>query len=194
QRHRGGGAVRGQGLQQRVGALVLRVHQEEQREKPPRLVLLFGGLSPGAAIAFLLTGPATNVVTFGLLTSLHSRRVAVVFGLTMAIMACGLGWLANLWSPGLTGVAGHGLDHAHGVSTVQLVSLAALAGLTLFSLVRKGPRELLAKVVPQHQHVHLDGEPCPEQPASACCPGEAPPPPASCCPEDPPPVETGCCD
>jgi hypothetical protein len=160
-------------------------------------VLLFSGLSPGAGIAFLLTGPATNIVTFGLLESLHSRRVAVVFGVVMALMACGLGWLANAWSPALDGVAGHGLDHHPGLSTLQLVSLGALTALTVFALVRKGPRVLLAKVVPQHHHVHLDGEPCPDQPSGGSVPDEAAAPSseASCCAEPKPPIATGgCCD
>ena len=34
------------------------------------------GLSAGAALAFLLAGPATNVTTFGVLASLHGRRLA----------------------------------------------------------------------------------------------------------------------
>ena len=159
-------------------------------------VLLFSGLSPGAGIAFLLTGPATNIVTFGLLESLHSRRVAVVFGVVMALMACGLGWLANAWSPALDGVAGHGLDHHTGLSALQLVSLGALTALTVFALVRKGPRVLLAKVVPQHHHVHLDGEPCPDQPSADCCPDETPAPSTEspCCAEPEPPVAPGCCD
>ncbi|HRV08115.1 MAG TPA: permease, partial [Acidobacteriota bacterium] len=44
-------------------------------------VLLSGGISPGAALALLLTGPATNITTFGILTQLHGRRTAVVFSL-----------------------------------------------------------------------------------------------------------------
>jgi len=168
-----------------AGLMGLPVYVCASGSTPIVAVLLFSGLSPGAGIAFLLTGPATNIVTFGLLESLHSRRVALVFGVMMALMACGLGWLANVWSPALSGVAGQGLDHAHGLSTLQLTSLAALTGLMLWSLVRKGPRVLLAKVVPQHQHVHLDGEPCPDQPTASCHGDEAPAPPVD---------KTSCCD
>jgi len=58
---------------------------------PIAAVLVAQGVSPGAALAFLLTGPATNVTTFGILTQLHGRKVAIAFALTMAIGAIGLG-------------------------------------------------------------------------------------------------------
>ncbi|MGB0588384.1 MAG: permease [Myxococcota bacterium] len=157
-------------------------------------MLLFSGLSPGAGIAFLLTGPATNIVTFGLLSSLHNRRTAIVFGVSMAVMACGLGWLANAWGPTLSGVAGEGMSHEHGFSLLQIICLVALTLLTFSALLRRGPRALIAKVVPEHQHVHLDGEPCSDQPVTSCC-AEPEPAPTSCCPTpEPEPPTKSCCD
>lgn len=50
-------------------------------------ILLAKGASPGAVIAFLLTGPATNVTTFGLLKTLHGRATALRFVVAMAILA-----------------------------------------------------------------------------------------------------------
>ena len=44
---------------------------------PLAAVLVAQGVSPGAAIAFLLTGPATNITTYGVLSSMHGRRIAV---------------------------------------------------------------------------------------------------------------------
>ena len=35
---------------------------------PLAAVLVFNGISPGAALAFLLTGPATNLTTFSMLS------------------------------------------------------------------------------------------------------------------------------
>ena len=43
----------------------------------------FRGSSPGAALAFLLTGPATNLTTVGVLSRLHGRAAAVAFGVAM---------------------------------------------------------------------------------------------------------------
>ncbi|RMH14999.1 MAG: hypothetical protein D6701_10560, partial [Gemmatimonadetes bacterium] len=62
--------------------------------------LMAGGLSPGAALAFLITGPATNATTFGVLAQLHGRRAALVFSLTIIGLSVGLGLLVN-------GVWGH---------------------------------------------------------------------------------------
>lgn len=58
---------------------------------PIAAVLVAQGVSPGAAIAFLLTGPATNVTTFGVLSQLHGRRTALLFATAMAAGAVLLG-------------------------------------------------------------------------------------------------------
>ncbi|MGA0869556.1 MAG: permease, partial [Planctomycetota bacterium] len=58
---------------------------------PLAAVLVAKGLSPGAAIAFLLTGPATNVTTFGVLSRLHDRRTAVAFATLMFLGASAAG-------------------------------------------------------------------------------------------------------
>jgi len=58
---------------------------------PIAAVLVAQGVSPGAAIAFLLTGPATNVTTFGVLSQLHGRRTALLFATAMATGAVILG-------------------------------------------------------------------------------------------------------
>ncbi len=55
--------------------------------------LLFAGASPGAALVFLLTGPATNIATMGVIREqLGNRSLAgyLVGVITMAIL-CGLG-------------------------------------------------------------------------------------------------------
>ena len=39
---------------------------------PLGAVLLHKGMSAGALVAFLMTGPATNISTFGVIRSLHS--------------------------------------------------------------------------------------------------------------------------
>ena len=57
-------------------------------------VLLVKGVSPGAALAFLLTGPATNITTFGVLSALHGRRAALLFGGAVVGLSVGLGLAA----------------------------------------------------------------------------------------------------
>ena len=102
-------------------------------------VLLFGGVSPGAALAFLLTGPATNVTTFGVLARLHGRFVALAFSLVMVTAAVGLGLVANWFFDHFIPLGADTLDD-HAGSTLQKVCLALLFLVLLASFVRRGPR------------------------------------------------------
>jgi hypothetical protein len=120
-------------------------------------VLLAKGVSPGAAIAFLLTGPATNLTTFGMLARLHGRRIAVLFSLTTACAAVLLGYAAHFALRGnaveLSGV------HEHGASLWHWTALALLAALYLTSLLRQGVRGFVGQVIAPHGHGAL-GDAC----------------------------------
>ncbi|MEM6937845.1 MAG: permease, partial [Pseudomonadota bacterium] len=112
---------------------------------PIAAVALQAGLSPGAAMAFLLAGPATNVTTFGILSRLHGRAFALKFGCAMAMAAMLVGWAMNLMT---FNVPELGLDHDHAEGTpLQLVSLGLLGLLALASLLRQGPRGMLTQVL-----------------------------------------------
>ncbi|MFM1871709.1 MAG: hypothetical protein RL398_1131 [Planctomycetota bacterium] len=111
---------------------------------PLAAMLMVQGLSPGAVLAFLLTGPATNVTTFGVLARLHGGRTAVVFAGAMWLGAVGLGYLAN-WlvpSPAVPALAPG--EHVHGgFGWIALGGLAVLFGL---SLLRQGVRPFLERL------------------------------------------------
>ncbi len=119
---------------------------------PVAAILIFNGVSPGAALAFLLAGPATNITTFGILARLHGRRVAMVFGALVTLAATGAGWAVD--AMGLE--VKSGLDgHAHGDgSLLQWVSLALLGGLFAMSLLRQGPRGVVAQVTDPMREAH----------------------------------------
>jgi hypothetical protein len=109
-------------------------------------VLIHKGVSPGAALAFLLTGPATNVTTFGVLSRLHGRRVAVAFAGLIACASIGLGMLVNLLLPGTGGIALHEAA-VEEPGWLQVGSLFVLAGVFLMSLLRQGPRGFIGQVL-----------------------------------------------
>jgi hypothetical protein len=152
---------------------------------PLAALLIWKGVSPGAAIAFLLTGPATNLTTFGLISRLHSRRTATLFAATTALAATALGWSANA----LLGGNGPALKehlHEHGASAFELASALALSALFLVSVLRQGTRRFVGQVtsphgVDAHDHAHDDhdgpdgharGQGLPDPaPAHACCSG-----------------------
>lgn len=62
---------------------------------PLAAILLHKGVSAGAAIAFLLAGPATNVSTFGILSKLHGKKYAFLFGTGVLSIAILLGLFIN---------------------------------------------------------------------------------------------------
>jgi len=110
---------------------------------PLAAMLLVQGLSPGAVLALLLTGPATNVTTFGVLRKLHGARTASVFAATMWLGAVGLGYLAN-WAiapPPPSAFGGH--EHPTTTSWLWLWAVGLVFG---WSLLRQGVRPFLERL------------------------------------------------
>ena len=103
------------------------------------------GLSPGAGIAFLITGPATNVSTLGLLSSLHGRRAAISFAAAMMMLAVGFGVAINAVFGALSVPSLAALTEEV-PSLLQQVSLLLLAGLFLRSVVRRGLRSFVGEL------------------------------------------------
>ncbi len=106
-------------------------------------VLIAAGVSPGAAIAFLLTGPATNISTFGVLRQLHGPRFAALFAVGAGGGAILIGLLINvLWPHGVTTLPAD--THTHAAPLYAHISLLSLGLLYAASLLRKGARALLS--------------------------------------------------
>ncbi|MFP5305479.1 MAG: permease, partial [Gammaproteobacteria bacterium] len=109
-------------------------------------VLIAGGVSPGAAIAFLLTGPATNISTFGILRALHGTSTALRFAAATAVGAVLLGLLVDALLP-----AGFGARvpaaHAHAPAAYEWLSLLLLGALYAAALLRKGLRALFSDLI-----------------------------------------------
>ncbi len=123
-------------------------------------VLLAGGVSPGAALAFLLTGPATNVTTFGVLAKLHGKRIALIFSCAITGLSIALGYAVNWVFP--FGGAG-ALDPSREVegSLFQLICLMLLLGVFLSSVLRRGARRFVGELlfpgqraIDLHPHYH----------------------------------------
>lgn len=124
---------------------------------PLAAVLIHSGVSPGAGLAFLLTGPATNVTTFVLLSKYHGRRFATLFALFMATLAILMGLAVNaLFDPATLPP----LFETRSVewALLQNLSLILLTGVFLLSLLRRGPRNLLSEILvfegEPHDHAH----------------------------------------
>lgn len=79
---------------------------------PIAAALVLKGVSPGAALVFLLTGPATNIVTLVMLRGSLGLRPMLVYLASIAGVALMAGWLLD-GLPGL-GVAMEHAAHVHG--------------------------------------------------------------------------------
>ena len=108
-------------------------------------VLIHNGVSPGAALAFLLTGPATNLTTIGVLTRLHGRRTALLFCGCVIVVALLLGRAVNAFTNIGGSVPDLATTHEMGVGW-QEAALAVLTGLFLLSLIRQGPRAFVGEL------------------------------------------------
>lgn len=120
---------------------------------PIAALALHKGLSTGAAIAFLIAGPATNVTTFGVLARLHGRRMALQFGVAVTVLAILAGWAVDMLEVPAAPVLD---DHAHAEEHGSWFAWACVVGLALLalsSLFRQGPRGALQQILePIHSH------------------------------------------
>ncbi|MEZ5963538.1 MAG: permease [Planctomycetota bacterium] len=137
---------------------------------PLAAVLVAQGISPGAAIAFLLTGPASNVTTYGVLARLHGHRLALGFAGSMLVLAVALGYGVN----GLLGRPGPFLatdPHTHHGTVLEYACLTVLAGAFALFALRVGVRGMLARLFMAQGDDHGHGEHGAVQAAasSSCC-------------------------
>ncbi len=145
---------------------------------PFAALLLAKGFTPGAVIAFLLTGPGTNLTTIGALQRIHSRKVAAAFlvtvlGVTFALGAC----VDAILIP--SGAAAVPLRDVHAHGWYALPAALLLGALTLWVLFREGPRGFLAQLWPEGSvgrsaHAHRQDAKAHSEPAagSAALSGE----------------------
>ncbi|MDP7449341.1 MAG: permease, partial [Candidatus Latescibacteria bacterium] len=138
-------------------------------------VLIHNGVSPGAALAFLLTGPATNLTTLGVLTRLHGRRIALMFGGSVVGFSLLLGRTVNALTDVKGVVPDLAVHHESGFGWLD-VALALLTVLFLVSLVRQGPRAFVGELFEadgdgESGHDHDEDDSCCEDgnDEDSCC-------------------------
>lgn len=109
---------------------------------PLLAVLMHKGLTPGAAVAFLLTGPAVTPATIALLSARFGVRPARIFAVAAVAVAIVSGIAVDHF--------GH-LDSEFDLhlpsSLLENLALPVIAFLVMASLVRQGPRAMLAKLL-----------------------------------------------
>jgi len=98
---------------------------------------MHAGASPGAALAFLIAGPATNAVAFATVCKVLGRRTALLYLATVAASAVCWGVVLDLLMPAMETVLPELCSHAHAKDGwFPHVSAVALLGVLAFSRVR----------------------------------------------------------
>lgn len=113
---------------------------------PVAAALVAKGLSPGAALVFLLTGPATNAATIAVIGSLLGRRhLRIYLGSILAVsLAAGL-LLDATFADAVRGAALGGPERdGPWLATAKLLAAAAFVGLLALSFRRTRFREAIA--------------------------------------------------
>lgn len=87
---------------------------------PIALAFIKAGLSPGAALVFLITGPATNAATVTTLWQILGKKQLVVFLVILSASALVAGFLMNLFTPVL-GVHDQVCHELCGVQALDIV-------------------------------------------------------------------------
>lgn len=123
---------------------------------PIAAVFLAKGMSPGAALVFLLVGPATNAATFLVIMRELGVRTSVVYLVAMIVSAVALGLVVNAtmgpldWTPNIA-------DAAHGehIGVIHWVGLAVL----IVALAYVWLRQLTKSSHARSRALHKSGTP-----------------------------------
>lgn len=123
---------------------------------PLAAAMILAGASPGAALAFLIAGPATNATTYGVLAKLHGRGSAVLFAAVVfgAAVACGVAVDALFGGLTIPSMAG---GHTERGSALAWACLVILGLAFAAAIVRQGPRAFLSTVIAlggEEEHEH----------------------------------------
>jgi uncharacterized membrane protein YraQ (UPF0718 family) len=109
---------------------------------PVAAVLIAKGVSPGAAMVFLMTGPATNAAAFMTIWAGLGKRTAITYILTVAVTAIAAGVLLDHLAVGMdlkvTGCAGWMLPGY--VKNICAVLLFAVLGSAILKKARTKPQ------------------------------------------------------
>ena len=94
---------------------------------PMAYAFVAAGLSPGAALVFLIVGPATNTATMATVWKLMGRKAALLYVASLILVAWFAGWLFN----NLPFVGSIELHHHTDPSSLSILSKHSTAALLL---------------------------------------------------------------
>ncbi len=117
---------------------------------PLAVAMMANGLNPGAALVFLLAGPATNLGTIGVVVRIFGRKVALAYIGAISLVSILFGWCVNFLesvSPDTFFPISGGLDSTQESGLLFAAKIAG--GILLFSFIgvgfaRRGKKHLVS--------------------------------------------------
>ena len=104
---------------------------------PLAAAMIVAGVSPGAALVFLLAGPATNLVTISAVRQNLGRSSAVVYVATVGLVSYAFGTILDWVWPELGQASAEMVASHDHLSWLHWASAVVLGGLVLWHLGRK---------------------------------------------------------
>lgn len=120
---------------------------------PIAAALALKGLSPGAALVFLLAGPATNAATITVVSKTLGKNVAIIYVSSIAVVSVVLGLVVN-WIYATLGLSISGWVNtveAHEHSVFSVISAVVLLSLVAWQMWKKHSHKTHDQV---HAHNH----------------------------------------
>jgi uncharacterized membrane protein YraQ (UPF0718 family)/copper chaperone CopZ len=115
---------------------------------PLAAVLIMKGISPGAALVFLMAGPATNIATVMVVGNTMGRKALAIYLSTIISGALIAGFLVNNLMPASWFAHSHMAHHAHhaGGGIINLISAILLFAMIAFAIWNKWLKD---KILPK---------------------------------------------
>ncbi len=120
---------------------------------PLAAAMVAGGLNPGAALVYLLTGPATNPATLLIVGRLFGRRTVAAYLGTVFAVSLGAGFLVNRFVPVTASLPQTPAPAGVLRGLIEFVSALSLLGLMVFVLRRRGIRKDVLDLIEQAREI-----------------------------------------
>ncbi len=104
---------------------------------PIAAALILKGLNPGAALVFLLAGPATNAATINIVKNIFNTRALIIYLSIISVCSIAMGFLVDFTYDMMDIRASAVVGQASEImpESVQLTAAAILAGLLIFNMI-----------------------------------------------------------
>jgi len=124
--------------------------------------LIVKGISPGAALVFLITGPATNIATITIMSKILGKKAVVIYIITVAIAAIIAGYILNILGLNLPMIDIIRSGGKMEISLLQKISCIILFALLAFTISQRLAKRfgIGVKNLPSDLEIEVKGMTC----------------------------------